>query len=305
MSNYPIETAFMSNSSMSWRDPLIPNRIHFKLPEQWYNSSNNAVIGIRNLFIAKSFKNPIIKFSYDLWKHEEDEPSTLVHSGSVVCDKYFDDEILLKDFISSQLNPKLDNLDLYSKLDEQVVSGGIVTSYGFTAEQIAELLQYPFLTTSFEYVVDPVTGEHYNRFVISSPFNDLPDEKRSYDAINQSTATHYSVTYHIAYKVELMNSDAQAMFINQVGGENSFNRDPIYFNHVWDRNSCILFSNIAEQSDSGYLGHTRRQAIPEIKYYKLNGARNSFWVDLFASCDHKAPVILPGSDELIIEAQLL
>lgn len=305
---YPVETAFMSNSDKAWRDPIKKNRIHFKLPETWSNSRNNSVIGVRNIFISKAFKHPVIKFSYQLMKrvkfnNEESTTTSEVEgaSGSVIVDKFFDDETMLKDFISDRINPELDKIDLENYFDKQVLSQGLETTPGLTQASIDTIKDTNYLLTTFEYTIDSSTNEHYIRFVISSPFNDLSEDIRSYEYTNTQTYDVVKITYSLIYDITLLNTDAQNMFKDKQG---AYDDNPIYFNQIWDRNSCIVFSSISEQADNAYLGHTRKQVIPVIKYYKINGSRSTFWIDLYATCDHKAPVVLPPDDEVIIEAQL-
>ncbi len=292
--NYPIETAFMSNSDKARRDSLKPNRIYFKLPETWFNSKNNSVIGIRNLFIAKSFKYIKMSIDYSLVKttidlSDESSSSTTLYTNSLKIEKRFDDETLLKNLIS----------DIKTEMSEITIPENNFTlasdnNPGLTNQQYTEIQNTDILDVYFEYVVD-ANGNHGNVVEFTSPFNTLGAFKKYTDTTN-----NLEIEYSISFQVSLQSADAMEMFKNRTESYNY-----ITYKDVWDRNSCIVYSNIAEQADSGYLGHTRRQSIPTIKYYKLNGTRNEFWIELYSTCDHKAPVILPQSDELIIEAQLL
>ena len=327
---YPIETAFMSNSDNSRRDTLKPNRIYFKLPETWCNSQNDSVIGIRNIFISKSFKHPILEFNYRLWEEVVDidisiqSPSppttttTFIYGDTYTVDKFFDDETMMKDCVKT-FNEFLSLIDITSKLPKYYTiteNEQTIIHYGLTDNKLEIIKNTALLSVSFEYVVDSTTKEHYNRLVISSPFNGLTEETRSY--LNSGAfPSPTTVSYYITFDVTLKNADAQSMFgtkqfsfiIRDENGNDitdiNNNKYPIYFNRIWDRNSCIVYSNISEQSDNGYLGHTRKQSLQAIKYYPIKGNKNIFWVELYSTCDHKAAVILPEGDELIIEAQLL
>ena len=295
----PLETAFMSNSTNSWRDPNIKNRIHFNLPSNWVNQINNKkIIGIRNMFIARCFKHPIITVDFSLnlrfrtynqGTASYETTSQEIAKRKLRIGKFFDDDVILKDYII-KINQAFKEIDFINELkfeSEQMP--------GIGHEFYEEVKNTRFLATYFEF--DRIeTHRHNLRLVFNSPFNDLPEEKRSY---YQGNTTH---TYFINYDIILNNGDADKLFRDKVGG---FNDEPIYFNRLWDHNSCILFSNLSDECDNGYLGHTRKYSIsPTIKYYIINNNMRSFWVDLFATCDHKAPVILPEDDELIIEAQL-
>ena len=295
MNKYPIETTFMSNSKNSRRDPLIKNRIHFKFPETWCNSisEQNRVIGIRNMFITKAYSKPEIRLSYILQLKSvvgSSQPVyTNVKTGVISVSKFFDDSTLLKEFIK-KCNTEFDKLSFEDTF--------VPSEFGFSEDKINMINETPFFQSYFEYVEDN-NGEHKARIVFSSPFNELHEEIRGYYIYDSQT----SYTYYFNYDVVCVNDDSISLF--ETDKERINEKGPIYFNDIWDRNACILFSNISEHTDDGYLGHTRKQQLTNIKYYEINNNNRTFWVDLFATCDHKAPVILPQKDELFIEAQLL
>ena len=297
--NIPLETAFMSNSDNSWRDPNIKNRIHFTLPNNWVNRvDNKKIIGIRNMFISRAFKHPIITVNFSLnLRFKTYNPATYsfditnqeIANRKLRIGKFFDVDSVLKDYIE-KINQSFKEIDFINELKfetEQLP--------GINPEYYEDVKNARFLATYFEFIkLD--SHSHNLRLVINSPFNDLPEEKRSY--ITNDTTN----TYYVNYDVILENEDANKLFRDKVGG---YDDKVIYFNQLWDLNSCILYSNLSDECDNGYLGHTRRYPlIPSIKHYVVNNNMRSFWVDLFATCDHKAPVVLPEDDELIIEAQL-
>ena len=296
--NVPLEVAFMSNSPDAKRDPIIKNRIHFKLPDNWCNSiANEKSIGIRNIFIAKSFKHPVLKLQCDLmcdtrtsYLENPVDDTAYVFEKEVILEKYFDDETMLKDFVST----------ISERINDIIVTNVFTADNGFDQTQLDAIKQHPLMTVSFEYTSD-ASGNHYNRLVFESKFNELPLSTKiaTVTDINESI-TYYK--YYVLFNVTTENTDASTMFADKVG---HYDNKPICFNNVWDRNSCIVYSNISEECDNGYLGHTRRSQINPIKYYRVKGSNRSFWVDLYATCDHKAPVVLPADDELFIEAQLL
>jgi hypothetical protein len=294
MNKYPIETTFMSNSKNARRDSLIKNRIHFKFPETWsLQVSPRRIIGIKNMFITKAYMRPIIKLSYVLKLRSITGSSqpvyTTVKTGVLSVSKFFDDSTLLKEYMQ-KINTKFSAL---SFSDTFVPSEG-----GFTVNQIDLINQTHFFEAYFEYIEND-NGEHEVRVVFSSPFNELSEVSRGY--YNYDSQTAY--TYYFDYDIVCVNNDAISLFGTSKVTAGALG--PIYFNNVWDRNACILYSNISEHADNGYLGHTRKYPISNIKYYEINNNNGTFWVDLFATCDHKAPVILPQKDELFIEVQLL
>lgn len=293
----PLETVFMSNSSNSHRDPIHKNRIHFTFPDSWTNlNSKEAIVGIRDIYICKTYRHPEIELKYTLkFMSMQDSPQVItnVKSGQVRYDKFFDDQTLLKDFISG----------FRSVMKSQIKFDDVFTlSNDFIEEQITEINKVDFLTIYFEFVKDPNTNEHYSRLVINSPFNNLPVTYRT--RIITESASSYR--YFIEFEISSINDDAKILFNYDPSIHKSSNTN-IFMNNIWDRNSCILYSNLSYMSDGSFLGHTRKLNLPKLKYYVLNSSNRSFWVDLYSTCDHKSPVYLPddNKEELFIEAQLL
>ncbi len=298
----PLETVVMSNSDNSWIDPILKNRIHFRFPDSWTNAIGTfPIVGIRDIFITKSFRHAVMKLKYSLSNDDG-----VVKTGFIHIEKFFDDETLLKDLVNT-LNEKLHSIAFSDEFVE--VEGG------WTSEQLDVISNTNFITSYFEYVEDPVDKNiHYNRFVIESPFNNLPEATRTKSSSLLISSSEYHMTFEFIdptvntteYTNNDFNSDAQVLlnYTSELIRESS---EPMYFNKVWDRKSCVINSNISSKTDSSYLGHARQTSLPMIKYYDITSSNKSFWVELYATCDHKAPVYLPsdGKDELYIELQLL
>ena len=268
--NVPLEVVFMSNSTESFRDPIKKNRIHFKLPDIWCNAiKHDPMIGIRNIFIVKGFKHPRLKLSYSLLYDEittiqgqgdqctTNVETTTIKTEDIILEKYFDDDDLIKAFVG-----KINN-----RLDKLAFNDVFTTDNGFTQAQLDTIKQEPFLHAHFEYIADnDVT--HHNELVFDSPFNKLDEAVRSIEVETDDETITKTKLYYFKFDVTLENTAAERMFTSKVG---TFDESPTKFVNVWDRNACILYSNISEQCDNNYLGHTRKQPIPQIKYYKLKG----------------------------------
>lgn len=310
MNNIPLETAFMSNSSRAWRDPNIKNRIHFRLPDNWVHqiSNNSKVIGIRNMFIARKLKHPVIEINCNLntqiVNYVSGTVSTtseqLIASRRLNIDYIFDYGTELKDYVT-YINKMCESIDFSDNLTVQTSN-----TPGLSEDVYENLKHIPKIRVYYEYIED---SNNYNRcrLVFDSPFNSEREVVRSYWPSSSTSENQTVITYFINFDINLLNNDAESIFTNfEVNDDFDNNTRTIYYNDIWDRNSCIIYSNISEECDNGYLGFTRKLSItPEIKCYKVNNNNNTFWVDLYSSNDRKTPVQLPEYDELIIEAQLL
>ena len=292
MNNIPLETAFMSNSSRAWRDPNIKNRIHFRLPDNWVHqiSNNSKVIGIRNMFIARSYKHPIIEVTCKLMqeiytKGSSSTPPTTteqeVATRRIRIDYFFDYDTELKDYVN-HINKMCETIDFSNNFTVKNDNN----SAGLTKDAYETLKQLSNVITYYEYLPDSNNNNfNYSRVVFESPFNTELNDIRSYWTINSMTSTEMCITYFNKFDVVLLNEDAESILKNREGTDNE---QSIYYNNIWDRNSCIVFSNISEECDNGYLGFTRKQGtIAEIKKYNINDRVNTFWIDLYSSKDRK------------------
>ena len=270
---YPIEDIFSSSSVIATWDKTIKNRIHFKFPQHWVNNIfKNSVIGIRNIYMSKSHRHVNIDIAIKYCKNTELTPdvANIIETKHVVVDVFLDDEAQIRNIVRAIING-------VSSLPEMKYFRNVLTAY-------------------YEYIVDENTNEHYCRFIIKSPFNELSEKDRTDNNKN---------FYFIKFTVE-MNDDAKAV-LNYDTDTRKGEGEAIITKNIWDRNSVYCTSSIASLSYNNYLGHTRRYTIEPIKYYSINNFDKTFWVDLWSTLDHKCPVILPDDhkDELNIEAQLI
>ena len=279
----PQETVFMSKAETTTQDKIIKNRIHFQFPKNWStNTFKTNIIGIRSMYITKGYRNATIQLKLTLIIIDLDDNVT-EESYIINVDKFFDDETLLKDFIT-KINDHIQAISWKNMPPN--FNQALRCYYDFVAD-------------------DENTDFHKSRFVITSPYNELPEEDRTLNIAGKGGVTSGYI-YHFEFEILSMNEDCK----NILNFSNDTREDiskPVYTYNVWDRNSCILFSNLAYMSEKSFLGHTRRHELNEIKYYELTNSNQSFWIDLYAAVDHKAPVYLPkdNKEELYIEAQLL
>ena len=279
------ETVFMSNSSNSYVDPLHKERIYFTYPKNWSTNPNKtAIIGIRSLYVTRAFRRCIITLRQTLKYKDMADDSFDVESHDTTVSKFFKDDTLLQDYIG-KINDELSSVTW--------------------ADTNAPLLKNNrTLECYYEFYKD--NDKHRSRFIIKSPYNDLPEKDRT---LTQTGASGLSDDrlYYIDFEIVACNEDACVVF-NYTKPEPQRDLDePIITYDIWDRDACIVYSNIAYMSDHSFLGHTRRYELNTIKYYEINKNNQTFWVDLYSSVDHECPVYLSKDrkDELYIEAVLL
>lgn len=279
----PQETVFMSKAETSYQDKLIKNRIHFQFPKNWATNQNKTnIIGIRSMYITKGYRNAEIEIKITLKSFDISESISDVETKIIKIDKFFDDYTLLKEFIT-----KINDYIQY-------------TTWNFTPPNFNQSLR-----CYYDFIKDEEnTDFDKSRFVLKSPYNELPEEDRTTE--RGSGGLSDPITYFFEFEIVSMNEDCKHI-LNFQSDEREDKSKPLFTFDVWDRNSCILFSNLSYMSEKSFLGHTRKHELNSIKYYELTNSNQSFWVDMYAAVDHKAPVYLPkdNKEELYIEAQLL
>ncbi|EAX78011.1 hypothetical protein TVAG_312640 [Trichomonas vaginalis G3] len=141
--------------------------------------------------------------------------------------------------------------------------------------------------------VENEDGTHDCQFIIFSPFNELAEKKEN--------------PLRIKFQISEPSDDFKSVFNYDAMLPRKNDYSEIRFPGIWDRKQAILYSNIAKGVENEFIGHTRNSPLPNPKYYKLTGFNREFWIDMYSTHDHKAPVLLPpdGKDCLYIEAQLL
>ena len=115
------------------------------------------------------------------------------------------------------------------------------------------------------------------------------------------------------FKITDVNEDFDLIFnINDNALPEDYVTEMNFFD-VWDRHSCKVFSNIASDSNRGYVGNSQIVFMP-IKYFKINSTDKKFYIDFYNSRNIKCPSVLPykkkenGStlnEPFVIELQLM
>ena len=281
----PQETVFMSNSTNSYVDPLHPERIYFTFPNNWSTNMNrHAIIGIRSIYVTRAFRRCLLTIRQTL-KRKSTTETIDIETHDTTVSKFFKDDTLLQDYVA-KINNELSK-----------VTWTDTTAPNFKGTRSLECY--------YEFYKDG--DRHRSRFVITSPYNSLPEDDRKIgEYYPDSGLEDDREIYYIEYSIVSINDDACIIFNYDTSGQRELDK-PIVTYDIWDRDSCIVFSNLAYMSDHSFLGHTRRYELNSIKYYEINSTNQTFWVDLYCSVDHQCPVYLSkdNKDELYIEAVLL
>ena len=275
----------MSNSSNSFVDPLHKERIYFTFPKNWStNLTKHAIIGIRSIYVTRAFRRCLITIRLTLKYKDALNNVYVAETHDVKVSKFFKDDTLLQDFIA--------------KIAYKIADVKWSDPYA------PHLKDTETLECFYDFI--ELTDMHRSRFVMHSPYNELPEDERKTD-VGVSQGLMEARTYFIEFEVVDMNEDCK-IILNYTEPATPRNlTQPLITYDIWDRDSCIIYSNLAYMSDHSFLGHTRRYEINNLKYYEINNCNQTFWVDLYTRVDHKCPVYLSSDhkDELYIEATLL
>ena len=281
----PQETVFMSNSSNSFVDPLHRERIYFTFPKNWStNVTKHAIIGIRSIYVTRAFRRCLLTLRQKLKYRDMSGDEIDVETHDVKVSKFFKDDTLLQEFIAK----------IAYKLGEVKWSDTNAPHINDTET----------LECYYDFIEE--TDTHRSRFVIHSPYNDIPENDRKTN-VSVGSGLVEERTYYIEFEVVDINEDCSIILNYSKPETRPKLSEPIITYDIWDRDSCIVYSNLAYMSDHNFLGHTRRYEMNNLKYYEINNCNQTFWVDLYTSVDHKCPVYLSSDrkDELYIEATLL
>ena len=282
----PQETVFMSNSSNSYVDPLHKERLYFIFPKNWSTNVNkNAIIGIRSIYVTRAFRRCLLTLKQTLKYRDMNDDNIEVESHTVTISKFFKDDTLLQDYVA-KINDKLSSVTW--------------------SDTNAPLLKETQTLECYYEFYQETDDTHRSRFIIKSPYNELPESDRTLTQTGTSGLADDRV-YFIEYEIVSINEDCSIVLNYSKPEPHRELTDPIITYDIWDRDACIVYSNLAYMSDHNFLGHTRRYELNSVKYYEINKNNQTFWVDLYSSVDHKCPVYLSSDnkDELYIEAVLL
>lgn len=273
-----------------WVDPNKKNRYHFRYPTNWSSMNmDNFVIGIRDLYITQRFKHLELTIAIHVWVNDTVNNTTyekidLYHELSI--DVMFGDAKTLQTITSAITKMAEENsVNFKGKIPHIEYRDEIVATHG--------------------YADNPNGNGRISTFNIQTYYNDLPEDFRTISELNDDGETFKIYdTYSLTFEIVEINDEARKFF-HYEGDTRTNQADPIITYNVYDYNSCILYSSLSTIDDDLFLGHTRQYAINPPKYYEVKNSNKSFWVELYATSDHTAPVYLNDGDDLYIEAQLI
>lgn len=104
---------------------------------------------------------------------------------------------------------------------------------------------------------------------------------------------------YLTYETRDIGNEYQSIIVRNAKWSPTIN-----FYDVWDRNSCKVYSSIAEQSNHNYLGNSQIYFSP-IKYYKVNATDQRFWIEFYSGRHNKIPIKLPLNESFYVEMQFL
>lgn len=183
--------------------------------------------------------------------------------------------------------------------------------YDYAKNTFIETIFSPINIQIQKYVKD----ENATPTPISSPTPAPP-----YVVIDESEAKVIGSLYYIDFKVNFNQKITEKSynkydFVDVFNiGTDPFQNDPkkyqnkwlrrLDFENIWDRQECIIYSSIAEQSNRHYIGESNIMFEP-IKYYKLNSSDQRFWIEFYSGTHHKIPIKIPNNESFKIEMQFL
>ena len=300
----PYEITFLLRDAQ--RDPKIPNRYWFDLPESWVDTvSKDPIIGIRSIYATKTnrfiwyeytielinrdgYDDPETEVIADVWKgeitHWLDGSDTLRVITDYFNNHWRDTGHRPDGYYPSGYEP--DDPDVPNASNHRWEPGEIHCHYeykqGFHRSTIA-------------------TSDNGLHLVFGRGF--LPDVVWIEDDEGWSRPYVYRIT------IMPCNWDTAIVF-----GLDRMDEVTAWTNvqfQAWSRYKCLVKSSLADMDKNNILGHTRNDPYNPIKYfrYKNYGLRR-FWIELYETRYPDCPVIIPApvdrenheDDDVIIEA---
>ena len=276
-----IPQEIMFNLTHAERDPNIPNRLWFTLPENWsYTLDKDCIIGIRDMFVARTQRNVVLRWTASIYSKENTTSILLSHVFEVDC--WMDSKDTLIKLIET----------FNTSCQEQVEA--FKTCY--------ELSEHPEVDNFRPFRLLMEYKDGYLRMTLSTPMNtdvDCPyGVKISSTSYNADDLKSLLITppSEVLKDIDPNGSQQGPLYSNKDGTVR-------YMFFGWDRYNLYLTSNISSLTTDNYLGHTDRVYTP-IKYYRLHSGDHKIWVDTWSTRNHTVRSILPldNLDEFIIEA---
>lgn len=260
----------MFNSLTAKRDQIIPNRYHFKFPEQWANQlDKDAIIGIRDFYMVR--QNRYILFELVVWVYEpnEEEPNNL---------------FMLKSKQRIWLD-QTETLEKIPKILEEFWFDNIYFTFTYDGGDKAKEILYNKDLIDCWYL----NGKLY--------FGRLPHKN------NLEYEDEFKIKHQCEILIQLtpISDDAKAIFGTD---ESILKENELSIDNVYSRHQLYLTSSISNDTEDNFLGHTRNDSYIPMKYYRLTSESKQFWIDLWDTRNHNVAVILPkdNKDVLYMEA---
>ena len=291
----PTETALFSEDGEI--DPELKWRWWFKLPDIWTTSNiGEKIVGIRSIYLMKNRRKIEYTLHLKKYKYTKTDYAEVIEEETV-------NELSVK--LVSWLAVERDLREFYSDMLGQVNTAIEENNKTKKPEQVA-----------FEMSAkDPNKRDVQMDGVFESYQNRMSFVEKIYCPNKYAEEVSEGTTYFTKcmFMITDTNEDFDLIFnIN----DNPLPEDlvnKIDFYDVWDRHSCKVFSNIASDSNRGYIGNSQVDLNP-IKYFKINSTDKKFYIDFYNARNIKCPTVLPYkkiddgttlNEPFVIELQLM
>ena len=295
--NIPIPTETSLFSEDGEIDPELKWRWWFKLPDIWTTSNiGEKIVGIRSIYLMKKRRKIEYTLHLKKYKYTKTETAEMIEDETV-------NELTVR--MVSWLPVDKDLRKFYVDMFAQVNAAIEENNKTKTPQQIAfEMNNTDVYRRDIQ--MDGVFEKHQNR---RSFVEKIYCPNKYADEIIEGT-TYFT---KCMFKITDVNEDFDLIFnINNNPLPEDYVTEMNFFD-VWDRHSCKVFSNIASDSNRGYVGNSQIVFMP-IKYFKINSTDKKFYIDFYNSRNIKCPSVLPykkkedGStlnEPFVIELQLM
>ena len=275
----PIEILFSTeDTNHCKRDQIKKNRFWFEFPERWANQGDkDAIIGIRDIYLCRRSAPLIFDLEISV-VDTETQKSWYKASGRHRI--WIGGNDTLNRFIEEFNLKWFDNMKIVESSD---------------AEAYQNTWNNKLIECYYYYDEDKC------KMFIGRPCA-MPEIVEYKDSLG---TTHYG---NVHLTINNFNSDFTALFGEPPHEDGMGNKvwSDLYcieFN-CWSRHQLYITSSISSDDFNGFLGHSRAGSFTPLKYFRITSKTKRFWIDLYETRDHAAPVELPrdGRDVLTIEA---
>jgi hypothetical protein len=261
----PLECSYIIGPAMNEnnikRDKLYPNRYWLSYPPEWRTSSiKERIIGFRLCDIIRAKR--ALKFTINIYDKNTKVLKTSTNFEFFL--NYNDNTNAILNEINKKLNDVFD----------------MSCSASFSFE---------------DYYPNSIVGKGKHWCAYSTPVNEINDNS-IYDKYKQMIRIKLNNTNEL-FNFTNMNTDTKNVLNAQDYNETDSNLQYgiIEFLNVWDRDPCILKSNVVGGIMDNYVGCIAFE-FKEIKHYKIYNDDDKFYVELFYPHLHTVTSTLPFDD---------